>query len=171
MGLAELDGLGALVTGGASGIGARRLRCWPRAGRRSRSSISTRPAAGRCYGVRADVRDDAAVRAAVDDAAAYLGGIDILINNAGIGAVGTVADNPDDQWHQVFDVNVRRHGPGDPRGPALPAPLADRAAIVNTCSIAAIAGLPQRRSTRRPRARSCRSRWPWPPTIFTRASG
>jgi NAD(P)-dependent dehydrogenase (short-subunit alcohol dehydrogenase family) len=95
------------------------------------------------YGVRADVCDDAMVRAAVDDAAAYLGGVDILVNNAGIGAIGTIADNPDDQWHRLFDVNVV--GIVRVTRAALPY-LRDssHAAIVNTCSIAATAGLPQR---------------------------
>ncbi|MEY9886840.1 NAD(P)-dependent dehydrogenase (short-subunit alcohol dehydrogenase family) [Catenulispora sp. MAP5-51] len=50
--------------------------------------------------------DDASVRAAVEAAAQVLGGIDVLVNNAGIGASGTVEDNPDEQWHRVFDVNV-----------------------------------------------------------------
>ena len=35
-----------------------------------------------------------------------LGGLDLLVNNAGIGAAGTVADNADDEWHRVLDVNV-----------------------------------------------------------------
>jgi NAD(P)-dependent dehydrogenase (short-subunit alcohol dehydrogenase family) len=89
------------------------------------------------------VTDDAAVRAAVEGAAAHLGGIDILVNNAGIGAIGTVADNSDDEWHRVYDVNVvgmvrvTRAALGSLR-------RADHAAVVNTCSIAATAGLPQR---------------------------
>jgi NAD(P)-dependent dehydrogenase (short-subunit alcohol dehydrogenase family) len=34
------------------------------------------------------------------------GGIDVLVNNAGIGAVGDITANDDDEWHHVFDVNV-----------------------------------------------------------------
>ena len=45
------------------------------------------------------------IRAAID-LEARPGGIDIVVNNAGIGAQGTVADNADDEWHRVFDVNV-----------------------------------------------------------------
>jgi NAD(P)-dependent dehydrogenase (short-subunit alcohol dehydrogenase family) len=94
-------------------------------------------------GLTADVTDDASVRIAVDAAAEGLGGIDILVNNAGIGAIGTVADNPDDQWHQVFDVNVV--GIVRATRAALPYLRAsEHAAIVNTCSVAATAGLPQR---------------------------
>jgi 2-keto-3-deoxy-L-fuconate dehydrogenase len=139
---AELDTLVAVVTGGASGIGLATARLL--AARGAKVAILDLDAAGSgFYGVRADVRDDAAVRAAVDDAAAHLGGIDILVNNAGIGAVGTVADNPDDQWHQVFDVNVV--GMVRVTRAALPyLRRSGQAAIVNTCSIAATAGLPQR---------------------------
>jgi 2-keto-3-deoxy-L-fuconate dehydrogenase len=95
----------------------------------------------------ADVTDDDAVRSAVAEAAEALGGLDILVNNAGIGAAGTVEDNDDAEWHRVLDVNVL----GIVRTtraalPALRASAARRgqAAIVNTCSIAGIAGLPQR---------------------------
>jgi NAD(P)-dependent dehydrogenase (short-subunit alcohol dehydrogenase family) len=91
----------------------------------------------------ADVTDDAAVRAAIDAAAAELGGLDILINNAGIGAQGTVADNPDEEWQRVLDVNVL--GIVRVSRAALPhLRRSGHAAIVNTCSIAATAGLPQR---------------------------
>ncbi len=83
------------------------------------------------------------VRRAVAEAAGDLGGLDIVVNNAGVGAQGTVEDNDDDEWHRVFDVNVV--GMVRVTRAALPhlrAPVA--AAIVNTCSIAATAGLPQR---------------------------
>lgn len=71
------------------------------------------------------------------------GGLDIVVNNAGIGAQGTVADNTDAEWHRVFDINVV--GMVRVSRAALPHLRASNAAaIVNTCSIAATAGLPQR---------------------------
>ena len=56
--------------------------------------------------IRVDVTDAAGVSAAVAEAVARLGGLDVLVNNAGIGAAGTVEDNSDEEWHRVYDVNV-----------------------------------------------------------------
>jgi NAD(P)-dependent dehydrogenase (short-subunit alcohol dehydrogenase family) len=76
-------------------------------------------------------------------AAEQLGGIDILVNNAGIGAQGGVEDNDDDEWRRVFEINVL--GLVRVSRAALPhLRRSEHAAIVNTCSIAATAGLPQR---------------------------
>ena len=70
-----------------------------------------------------------------------------MVNNAGIGAAGTVEDNDDAEWHRVLDVNVL----GIVRVTRAALPLLreaarerGQAAVVNTCSVAAIAGLPQR---------------------------
>ena len=95
------------------------------------------------FSVRCDVGDDASVRAAIAKVLETFGRLDILINNAGIGAQGTVETNDDDEWHRVLDVNVvgmvRVSRAALPYLRASPA-----AAIVNTCSIAATAGLPGR---------------------------
>jgi 2-keto-3-deoxy-L-fuconate dehydrogenase len=144
---AEFAGRAALVTGGASGIGRATARLL--AARGARVAVLDRIEAegedGYC--VVADVADDAAVRAAVAEAGQALGGLDVLVNNAGIGAAGTVEDNGDEEWHRVLDVNVL----GIVRTTRAALPLLrqaarDRgqAAIVNTCSVAGIAGLPQR---------------------------
>jgi 2-keto-3-deoxy-L-fuconate dehydrogenase len=144
----EFTGLAALVTGGASGIGL--ATAGMLAARGARVAVLDRDPADASYGlvsVIADVTDDEAVRRAVTEAAAALGGLDILVNNAGIGATGTVADNPDAEWHRVLDVNVV--GMARTSRAALPhlrhaAGVRGQAAIVNTCSIAGMAGLPQR---------------------------
>jgi NAD(P)-dependent dehydrogenase (short-subunit alcohol dehydrogenase family) len=83
------------------------------------------------------------VRSAVAAFAEAAGGIDIVVNNAGIGAQGTVEDNDDAEWFRVLDVNLL--GTVRVSRAALPwLRASSHAAIVNTASIAATAGLPQR---------------------------
>jgi NAD(P)-dependent dehydrogenase (short-subunit alcohol dehydrogenase family) len=140
----EFDGLVAAVTGGASGIGAAIARRLMADGARVAvldRDVSSPPEGA--LAVQADVTDDASVRAAVDRVLQEWGRLDVLVNNAGIGAQGTVADNPDDEWHRVLDVNLL--GMVRVTRAALPAlRRSPSAAIVNTGSIAATAGLPQR---------------------------
>ncbi|HEU5159456.1 MAG TPA: SDR family oxidoreductase [Streptosporangiaceae bacterium] len=139
---AEFDGIRALVTGGASGIGLATARLLAARGAAVACLDLDKPPAP-LYGVIADVTDDVAVREAVGRAAGHLGGLDVVVNNAGIGARGTVEDNDDDEWRHVFDVNV--FGMVRVARAALPYLRGSRhAAIVNTCSIAATAGLPDR---------------------------
>ncbi|MEV8427205.1 SDR family NAD(P)-dependent oxidoreductase [Streptomyces chartreusis] len=142
--MSDFDGLKALVTGGASGIGRATAELLAARGARvavldlDPSSVD-KP----LLAFRADVTDDASVREAVAAAVADLGGLDVLINNAGIGAQGTVEDNDDAEWHRVYDVNVV--GMVRVSRAALPhLRESAHATIVNTCSIAATAGLPQR---------------------------
>ncbi|SFC47040.1 SDR family NAD(P)-dependent oxidoreductase [Streptomyces aidingensis] len=140
----ELAGLRALVTGGASGIGLAAARLLAARGARV-AVLDLRPGSvpAPLTGYRADVSDDASVRAAVTAAAGALDGLDILVNNAGIGATGTVADNPDEEWHRVYDVNVV--GMVRTSRAALPWLRASaHASVVNVCSVAATAGLPRR---------------------------
>jgi 2-keto-3-deoxy-L-fuconate dehydrogenase len=145
----EFDGLSALVTGGASGIGLATARLL--ASRGARVAILDRDLADSSHdlvSMKADVTDNDAVRSAVGEAVVALGDrLDILVNNAGIGAAGTVEDNSDEEWHRVLDINVL----GMVRTSRaalwhLRRAAADKgeAAIVNTCSVAGVAGLPQR---------------------------
>ena len=143
--MSALAGLRVLVTGGASGIGAATAQRFAEEG--SAVAVLDRefpgPAPRGVTAVVADLSDDAAVRAAVAAAVSALGGLDVLVNNAGVGAQGTVEDNDDDEWHRVLDVNVL--GIVRATRAALPALRESPcAAVVNTCSIAAWAGLPRR---------------------------
>lgn len=71
------------------------------------------------------------------------GGIDVLCNNAGIGAVGDVTQATADEWQRVFAVNV--FGMAHLSAAVLPAMRrAGRGSIVNTCSVAAAVGLVER---------------------------
>ncbi|WP_030456510.1 SDR family NAD(P)-dependent oxidoreductase [Herbidospora cretacea] len=140
--MTEFEGLKALVTGGGQGIGLAIATVLAERGARV-ACLDLNPPGDPFVGVKADVSDDASVRAAVASAAEQLGGLDIVVNNAGIGAAGTVADNDDAEWLRVYDVNVV--GMVRVTRAALPhLRESSHAAIVNTCSIAATAGLPQR---------------------------
>jgi 2-keto-3-deoxy-L-fuconate dehydrogenase len=137
------SGLRALVTGGASGIGLATARLLAEQGA-TVAVVDTAESgpAGFAF-AHADVTDDDAVDNVVTGLIAHLGGLDVLVNNAGIGAQGGIEDNPLDEWRRVFEVNVL--GLVRVTRAALPALRASQhAAIVNTCSIAATAGLPQR---------------------------
>ncbi len=141
----DFDGLIAVITGGASGIGAATATQLRDRGARvavlDRSySVVTQAATTE---VPCDVADSASTRAAIDSVVGALGSVDILINNAGIGASGTVTDNDDEEWHRVLSVNVV--GIARMTRAALPSLLkSSHAAIVNTCSVLANVGVPQR---------------------------
>ncbi len=143
--MTDFEGLSAIVTGGASGIGLATAALLAERG--ARVAVLDREPAGADgvaeLALAADVTDDAAVRAAVNQATARFGGLDVLVNNAGIGAQGSIEANDDDEWRNVLDVNVQ--GIVRVSRAALPhLRRSQHAAIVNTCSIAATAGLPNR---------------------------
>lgn len=135
--MSEFDGLVAIVTGGASGIGAATVTML-------RSRGATAVSVDRTGGdIECDVTDDAGVPAAVEQVVAQYGRLDILVNNAGIGAVGSVEDTDLDEWRRVFDVNL--HGTVRMSRAALPhLRRSPSAAIVNTGSIASETGLAKR---------------------------
>ncbi|WP_439593797.1 SDR family NAD(P)-dependent oxidoreductase [Microbacterium sp.] len=134
----------ALVTGGASGIGAAVVERLLRGG----ASVAVfdlapggaNPAA---FAIEADVSNSASVRAAMAATVVRFGRVDIVVNSAGIGATGSVAEVNDEEWARVFSINVT----GIARVSSVALPYlreSDAAAIVNLCSIAATAGLPER---------------------------
>ena len=140
----DFDGLVAVVSGGASGIGLATAMRLSELGAHV-ACLDVAPGAVRepLLGVCVDVTDDASVRAGVADVMAAFGRIDVVVANAGIGSQGAIDDNSDAEWMQVFDVNVvgmvrlvRAALPHLRQSPA--------AAVVLTGSIAAWAGLPQR---------------------------
>jgi 2-keto-3-deoxy-L-fuconate dehydrogenase len=142
--MVSLDGLAAVVTGGASGIGLSTARHLAGLGATvAVLDLAPDGVPAPLMGFHCDVASRASVDDAVGAAAAALGGIDIVVNNAGVGAIGTVEDVNDDEWARVFNINVT--GMARVSAAALPHLRASQhPAIVNVCSIAATAGLPQR---------------------------
>ena len=140
----RLDGLAALITGGASGIGLATAHLMSARGARVVVlDRSPSPPAQSWHSIVADVADDEDVRIAVRDAVEHLGGLDIVVNNAGIGSQGTVTDNLSQEWRDVFEVNVL--GVVRVSRETLPSlRISNCASIVNVCSIVATAGVPDR---------------------------
>jgi NAD(P)-dependent dehydrogenase (short-subunit alcohol dehydrogenase family) len=140
----DYRGVRLLVTGGSSGIGrAVAVAALARGATVAVLDLDPTDRPPGSTGHRADVADDESTPAAVEEAAGAMGGLDVLVNNAGIGAQGTVEANPMEEWARVFDVNVL----GMVRATRAALPHLRRsscAAVVNTCSIAATAGLPER---------------------------
>ena len=114
----ERRGLPGMGDFDGPGRGRHRRRQWDR-GRHRRAAAGPRRD-GRRPGPRRTPRSSGATslevavrrhrpgldRGAIATVVDALGGIDVLVNNAGIGAVGDVAANDDDEWHRVLDVNV-----------------------------------------------------------------
>jgi 2-keto-3-deoxy-L-fuconate dehydrogenase len=143
--MTEFGGLVAVVTGGASGIGAATAALLAERGARVAVLDRSFPdvADGPPLAVPCDVTDGASVQAAVDTVVARLGGVDVLVNNAGIGSVGDVEAEDDETWHRVLDVNVV--GVARVTRAALPhLRRSAHASVVVTCSIVSTLGLPQR---------------------------
>lgn len=140
----DFSGLVAVVTGGASGIGkAVAQRLGSRGATVAVLDLHPGDADPNAFAVETDVGDDRSVRRAISAVAERFGRIDVVVNNAGIGAQGDVAGNSDDEWHRVWDINVV--GMARVTREALPhLRKSPSASIVNLASVAATAGLPQR---------------------------
>ncbi len=141
----DFEGLVAVITGGASGIGA--ATATELRGRGARVAVLdlafATVSSTDMLEVPCNVADPDSVGIAIDTVASALGAIDILVNNAGIGATGDVAENDDEEWHRVLSVNVI--GMARVTRAALPHLVRSRhAAIVNTCSVLANVGVPKR---------------------------
>jgi 2-keto-3-deoxy-L-fuconate dehydrogenase len=142
----EFGGLVAVVTGGSSGIGLATGHLLATRGARVALLDVSAPAdqlAGGTRHIACDVTDDPSVRAAMAIVVEELGGLDVVVANAGIGAQGAVDESTDEEWHRVLDVNVV--GVARTVRAALPSLRRSSAAsVVVTCSIASWAGLPRR---------------------------
>jgi NAD(P)-dependent dehydrogenase (short-subunit alcohol dehydrogenase family) len=140
----DYEGLVALVTGGSSGIGASVVRLLSSRG--AQVAVLDRdggdPGAAD-LSIRCDVSDPHAVDTAIATVVARFGRLDVVVNNAGIGAQGDVAANTDDEWHHVLDVNVV--GMARVTRAALPyLRQSPSPAVVCTSSVVAIVGVPNR---------------------------
>jgi NAD(P)-dependent dehydrogenase (short-subunit alcohol dehydrogenase family) len=112
----ELEGRVALVTGATSGVGRATALLFASEGARvalvGRSEEVLAEVAGEIeegdhLTLRADVTDEADARRAVGEAAERLGGLDVLVNAAGVIGNGTVETTPLGEWDAMMNVNLR----------------------------------------------------------------
>ncbi len=94
----------------------------------------------RIVATRADVRDRAALEAAVADGVAQLGRLDIVLANAGVFEIQPALDLTDDAWREMIDINLT--GVWNTCRAALPHLLEQGGSIVLTSSTAGLKGTP-----------------------------
>ena len=114
----SLAGKVAFITGGSRGIGLAIARALLAQGAAVAITGTNRAAldaaegelrgsgAGEVMALRADVRSHDEVEKALSSVSSRFGGVDILINNAGVGVFRSVADTTVDEWHRVLDTNL-----------------------------------------------------------------
>ena len=109
-----LAGKTAVVTGASSGIGEAAVRLLAREGcnvvlaarREDRLKALAAELGERALAAPADVTDPAACAALVARTVERFGSLEILVNNAGLGLYGSIADGDPEDWRKMFDVNV-----------------------------------------------------------------
>ena len=109
-----LAGKSAIVTGASSGIGEATARLLAKAGcnvvlaarREERLNSLAAELGERAFAAPTDVTDPAACAALVARTIEHFGSLEVLVNNAGLGLYGSVADGDPEDWRRMFDVNV-----------------------------------------------------------------
>jgi 3-oxoacyl-[acyl-carrier protein] reductase len=110
------DVMVGIVTGGSKGIGLAIARAFLQRGMQVtisarkdaelQDAVRTLGGGDRVHALRADVREPADAKRLVDETVRRFGGVDVLVNNAGVGKFGNVADMGLDDWRQVLDTNL-----------------------------------------------------------------
>jgi len=102
-----------LITGGSRGIGAACVRAFAKEGHRVAFVYRAQQAAAEALAnetgalaLQADLSDAAQAKEAVARAIAWLGGLDVLVNNAGIAQIKLFTELTDEDWHCMIDTNL-----------------------------------------------------------------
>ena len=105
--MGTLDGRSVVVTGASSGIGEAVARRLITEGALVTIGSRSEPVVAGATWVPTNVADPSAADALIDAAVDANGGLDVLVNNAGVQVVKTLADTTDGEFDHVMDVNVR----------------------------------------------------------------
>lgn len=137
-------GLRVAVTGGSAGIGEAICRLLTAQGATVFNlDLREGTADGGEIFIEADMRSRASVQKAFEEIERIAGGLDALVNNAGVAFVGGIEDGSDEQWLELLNVNLM----GYRRATVCALPLlrtSHAPAIVNLSSCSATSGIPQR---------------------------
>lgn len=116
--MGRVEGKVAIVTGGATGIGRAISEVLAREGARvvianrnaergEEAATAIRDAGGKAHFVQTDVAKEADCRRLVEEAVRVFGGVDVLVNNAGVFPRGLLEETTEELWDQIFDVNLK----------------------------------------------------------------
>ncbi|MGH1563175.1 SDR family NAD(P)-dependent oxidoreductase [Mumia sp. DW29H23] len=145
--MSELNGKRIFITGSAAGIGRAIASLALEQGAQvvvsdldAAAAEATAAELGAAGTASCDVSDEAAVQAAVAEAVGILGGLDVLVNNAGIEVASPLVQQSTESFDRIFAVNVR--GPFVATKAAVPHLVESGGNIVNIASIAGLGGSP-----------------------------